>query len=97
MPTVAIRVYIVPVRGTYFCFYFCTFVQVLILQNHGLAALGSTVEEAFDILINAVEACKVQVRHTAVSSGVVESSGATVVCMVQHAVVELLPNVTNQN
>ena len=44
-------------------------VQVLILQNHGLAALGSTVEEAFDFLVKAVEACKVQVSHTAVASG----------------------------
>ena len=41
-------------------------VQVLILQNHGLAALGSTVEEAFDFLVKAVEACKVQVRHIGV-------------------------------
>ena len=71
--------------------------KVLILQNHGLAALGSTVEEAFDILIKAVEACKVQVRHTAVASCVVEGSDATVVCMTQHAVVELLPNDTNKN
>ena len=34
----------------------------MILRNHGLVALGSTIEEAFHYLFNLVRACEVQVR-----------------------------------
>lgn len=36
--------------------------QVLILRNHGLVTLGSTVEEAFYYIHNLVTACEIQVR-----------------------------------
>lgn len=35
--------------------------QVLILRNHGLVTLGSTVEEAFYYIHNLVTACEIQV------------------------------------
>ena len=41
--------------------------QVLILRNHGLVALGETVEEAFHYLFNLVKACETQVA--AISAG----------------------------
>jgi len=33
----------------------------MILRNHGLVALGSTIEEAFDYIYNLVRACESQV------------------------------------
>ena len=71
--------------------------QVLILQNHGLAALGSTVEEAFDFLVKAVEACKVQVSPTAVASGRCGGGVVTVwcACCNVYVLLELLPNAQN--
>lgn len=35
--------------------------QVLILRNHGLVTMGSTVEEAFYYIHNLVTACEIQV------------------------------------
>ncbi|CAM9370105.1 unnamed protein product [Lampetra planeri] len=46
--------------------------KVLILRNHGLVALGETVEEAFHYLYNLVMACEVQVR-TLASAGSVDN------------------------
>ena len=40
----------------------CKMVQVLVLRNHGLVAMGSTVEEAFHIAHKLVKACEIQVR-----------------------------------
>ncbi|XP_065919585.1 alpha-adducin-like isoform X1 [Dysidea avara] len=42
--------------------------KVMILRNHGLVALGSTIEEAFHYLFNLVRACEVQVQ--ALSCGI---------------------------
>lgn len=39
--------------------------QVLVLRNHGLVALGETIEEAFHYIYNAHYACEIQV-HAAV-------------------------------
>lgn len=36
--------------------------QVLILRNHGLVTLGTTVEEAFYYIHNLVTACEIQVE-----------------------------------
>ena len=36
--------------------------QVLLLRNHGLVALGSSIEEAFHIAHKLVKACEIQVR-----------------------------------
>ena len=36
--------------------------QVLILRNHGLVAMGSTVEEAFYHTFNLIRACEIQVH-----------------------------------
>lgn len=37
--------------------------QVLVLRNHGVVALGETLEEAFHYIYNAHYACEIQV-HT---------------------------------
>lgn len=37
--------------------------QVLVLRNHGVVALGETIEEAFHYIYNAQYACEIQV-HT---------------------------------
>ena len=42
--------------------------QVLILRNHGLVALGETIEEAFHYLFNLVKACETQVA--AIGAGI---------------------------
>jgi len=42
--------------------YVCVF-QVLVLRNHGVVALGETIEEAFHYIYNAQYACEIQV-HT---------------------------------
>lgn len=39
-----------------------SFYQVLILRNHGLVAVGETIEEAFYYIHNLVVACEIQVR-----------------------------------
>lgn len=36
--------------------------KAMILQNHGLLAMGSTVEEAYHICMNLMAACEAQVR-----------------------------------
>lgn len=36
--------------------------QVLVLRNHGVVALGETVEEAFHFVYNVQYACEIQVR-----------------------------------
>lgn len=36
--------------------------KVMVLQNHGLLAMGSTVEEAYSICDNLMAACETQVR-----------------------------------
>ena len=39
--------------------------QVLVLRNHGVVALGETIEEAFHYIYNAQYACEIQVHtHT---------------------------------
>lgn len=39
--------------------------QVLVLRNHGVVALGETIEEAFHFIYNAQYACEIQVHtHT---------------------------------
>lgn len=43
--------------------------KVLILRNHGLVAMGETVEEAFYYLHNLVTACEIQVRTLASAGG----------------------------
>lgn len=37
------------------------FLQVLVLRNHGIVALGETIEEAFLCIYNAHYACEIQV------------------------------------
>lgn len=51
----------------------CVF-QVLVLRNHGVVALGETVEDAFNLMYNAQYACEIQVhiKHT-----------KTAVCMIK--------------
>lgn len=44
--------------------------KVMILRNHGLLALGETVEEAFHYLYHSQQACEVQVSALACSGGV---------------------------
>lgn len=39
----------------------CAF-QVLVLRNHGVVALGETIEEAFHFVYNVQYACEIQVR-----------------------------------
>ena len=46
----------------------CKMVQVLVLRNHGLVAMGSTVEEAFHIAHKLVKACEIQVRICIISN-----------------------------
>lgn len=36
--------------------------QVLVLRNHGVVALGETIEEAFHYIYNAQLACEIQVK-----------------------------------
>lgn len=36
--------------------------QVLVLRNHGVVALGETIEEAFHYIYNAQYACEIQVH-----------------------------------
>ncbi|XP_055087859.1 alpha-adducin isoform X13 [Periophthalmus magnuspinnatus] len=43
--------------------------KVLILRNHGLVAIGETVEEAFYYIHNLVTACEIQVRTLASAGG----------------------------
>nr|XP_061800131.1 alpha-adducin-like isoform X2 [Nerophis lumbriciformis] len=43
--------------------------KVLILRNHGLVAVGETVEEAFYYIHNLVNACEIQVRTLASAGG----------------------------
>ncbi|XP_029693050.1 alpha-adducin isoform X10 [Takifugu rubripes] len=43
--------------------------KVLILRNHGLVAVGSTLEEAFYYIHNLVTACEIQVRTLASAGG----------------------------
>ncbi|CAL9682073.1 unnamed protein product [Knipowitschia caucasica] len=43
--------------------------KVLILRNHGLVAVGGTVEEAFYYIHNLVTACEIQVRTLASAGG----------------------------
>ncbi|XP_072309298.1 alpha-adducin isoform X16 [Eucyclogobius newberryi] len=55
----------------------CTLIQrnlgpkskVLILRNHGLVAVGETVEEAFYFIHNLIAACEIQVRTLASAGG----------------------------
>lgn len=43
--------------------FFCVRVlQVLVLRNHGVVALGETIEEAFHYIYNAQYACEIQVH-----------------------------------
>lgn len=35
--------------------------QVLVLRNHGLVALGETIEEAFHYIYHSQQACEIQV------------------------------------
>lgn len=44
--------------------------KVMILRNHGLLALGETVEEAFHYMYHSQQACEVQVSALACSGGV---------------------------
>lgn len=44
--------------------------KVMILRNHGLLALGDTVEEAFHYLYHSQQACEIQVSALACSGGV---------------------------
>ncbi|ELV14029.1 Gamma-adducin [Tupaia chinensis] len=44
--------------------------KVLVLRNHGVAALGETVEEAFHYIFNVQIACEIQVRALAGAGGV---------------------------
>lgn len=41
--------------------YMCV-LQVLVLRNHGVVALGETIEEAFHYIYNAQFACEIQVK-----------------------------------
>lgn len=41
---------------------FMCVLQVLVLRNHGVVALGETIEEAFHFIYNAQYACEIQVR-----------------------------------
>ncbi|XP_061767568.1 adducin 3 (gamma) b isoform X2 [Nerophis ophidion] len=43
--------------------------KVMILRNHGLLALGETVEEAFHYMYHSQQACEIQVRALACSGG----------------------------
>ena len=38
--------------------------QVLVLRNHGIVALGESVEEAFYTIYHIQSACQIQVLHT---------------------------------
>lgn len=38
--------------------------QVLVLRNHGIVALGESVEEAFYAIYHIQAACQIQVLHT---------------------------------
>lgn len=38
--------------------------QLLVLRNHGVVALGETIEEAFHYIYNAQFACEIQVKRT---------------------------------
>lgn len=40
----------------------CAF-QVLVLRNHGMVALGETIEEAFHFVYNVQYACEIQVQR----------------------------------
>lgn len=42
----------------------CSSSQALILRNHGLVAVGSTLEEAFYYIHNLVTACEIQVSRS---------------------------------
>ncbi|CAI9178099.1 unnamed protein product [Rangifer tarandus platyrhynchus] len=44
--------------------------KVLVLRNHGVVALGETVEEAFHYIFNVQKACEIQVRALAGAGGV---------------------------
>lgn len=44
--------------------------KVLVLRNHGVMALGETLEEAFNYIFNVQHACEIQVRALAGSGGV---------------------------
>lgn len=44
-------------------FFFSVF-QVLVLRNHGIVALGESVEEAFYTIYHIQAACQIQVAHT---------------------------------
>lgn len=44
--------------------------KVMVLRNHGLLALGETVEEAFHYLYHSQQACEIQVSALACSGGV---------------------------
>lgn len=40
---------------------FVCVLQLLVLRNHGVVALGETIEEAFHFIYNAQYACEIQV------------------------------------
>ncbi|KAJ8264486.1 hypothetical protein GJAV_G00149710 [Gymnothorax javanicus] len=44
--------------------------KVLVLRNHGVVALGETIEEAFDYIYNAQYACEIQVSAFSCAGGV---------------------------
>ncbi|XP_054459886.1 adducin 3 (gamma) a isoform X2 [Anoplopoma fimbria] len=44
--------------------------KVLVLRNHGIVALGETIEEAFTYMYNAQYACEIQVKALACAGGV---------------------------
>lgn len=41
----------------------CNNVQVLVLRNHGIVALGESMEEAFYTIYHIQAACQIQVLH----------------------------------
>ena len=42
------------------------FHKVLILRNHGLVAVGNSVEECFHLMYNLIRACEIQVSSHSV-------------------------------
>ncbi|MEJ1274877.1 hypothetical protein NN561_005768 [Cricetulus griseus] len=47
-----------------------TYISVLVLRNHGVVALGETLEEAFHYIFNVQMACEIQVQAIAGAGGV---------------------------
>lgn len=43
---------------------FLCVLQLLVLRNHGIVALGETIEEAFHYIYSAQFACEIQVKCT---------------------------------